>query len=174
MHERGGGMRRWYLIHTKPGAEAEAQRHLQRQDYDTYFPRVLQQVRRFGRMRAQVNSLFPRYLFLHFDEGRQCLTPVRSTCGVANVVRFGARYATVPDEIIRQLRARENPESGLHTLSPPPLGPGMPVRIAAGAFAGLEGIFEREDGANRVIVLLSLLGEQRQVHFPAELVSIAC
>ncbi len=168
-------MRRWYLIHSKPAAETEAQLQLQRQGYQTYFPRLLQTVRRHGRPRAQVNPLFPRYLFLHLDEGRQCLTPVRSTLGVANIVRFGARFATVPEEIIRQLRAREDPESGLHKLRPPPpLGPGMPVRIAAGPFSGLEGVFEREEGVNRVVVLLKLLGEERQVRFPVEFVSAAC
>jgi transcriptional antiterminator RfaH len=168
-------MRRWYLIHTKPAAEREAQRHLQRQGYQTYFPRLLQRLRRNGQPQMHITPLFPRYLFLHLDEGRQCLTPVRSTSGVANIVRFGMRFATVPDEIIRQLRAREDPDSGLHSLRlPAPIGPGTPVRIAAGAFAGFEGIFERTEAVNRVVVLLKLLGEEREVQFPAELVSAAC
>ncbi len=168
-------MRRWYLIHSKPGAEREAQLHLQRQGYQTYLPRLLQSVRRRGQPRLQVVPLFPRYLFLELDEGRQCLTPVRSTSGVANVVRFGARFATVPDAILRELRSREDPDTGLHQLhTAAPLAPGAQVRIDGGAFAGLEGVFERADGAHRVVVLLKLLGQERQVQFPAELVSAAC
>jgi transcriptional antiterminator RfaH len=167
-------MRRWYLIHTKPAGERGAQLQLQRQNYQTYLPRLIQTVRRRGRPRAQIGPLFPRYLFLNLDEGRQCLAPVRSTPGVANVVRFGACFATVPDEIVRQLREREDPETGLHTLHPPPLARGTSVRITSGVFAGLEGVFEREEGADRVVVLLSLLGQERQVRFPAELVSAAC
>jgi transcriptional antiterminator RfaH len=168
-------MQRWYLIHTKPAREREAQRHLQRQGYQTYFPRLRRAVHRNGQPEVQITPLFPRYLFLLLEEGRQCLAPVRSTLGVANIVCFGMRFATVPDEIVRQLRAREDPDSGLHSLGPPPpMGPGMPVRIAAGAFAGLEGVFERTEAVNRVVVLLKLLGEERQVHFPAELVSAAC
>jgi transcriptional antiterminator RfaH len=130
-------MRRWYLIHTKPAGERGAQLHLQRQGYQTYLPRLLQQVRRRGQLQAQVVPLFPRYLFLHLDEGRQCLTPVRSTAGVASVVRFGACFATVPEQIIGELRARADPQTGLHALRTPPPGPGMPVRIEGGAFAGL-------------------------------------
>src|SRR5579864_1987391 len=107
-------MRRWYLIHSKVGAEREAQLHLQRQQYQTYLPRLLQRVRRRGQLRMQVAPLFPRYLFLQLDEGRQSLAPVRSTSGVANVVRFGGRFATVRDGIIKELRAREDPETGLH------------------------------------------------------------
>jgi transcriptional antiterminator RfaH len=167
-------MRRWYLIHTKPAGERGAQLHLQRQGYQTYLPRLLQQVRRRGQLQAQVVPLFPRYLFLHLDEGRQCLTPVRSTAGVASVVRFGACFATVPEQIIGELRARADPQTGLHALRTPPPGPGMPVRIEGGAFAGLQGVFERADGAHRVVVLLRLLGEERKVHVPATLVSAAC
>jgi transcriptional antiterminator RfaH len=167
-------MRRWYLIHTKPAGEREAQRQLQRQDYRTYLPRLLRTVRRRGLPRVQIAPLFPRYLFLNLDEGRQSLAPVHSTFGVASVVRFGARFATVPDAIVRQLREREDPQTGLHSLKPLRLTPGTPVRVTAGVFAGLEGIFEREEGAERVVVLLGLLGEERQVRFPAALVSAAC
>jgi len=167
-------MQRWYLIHTKPAGESEAQLHLQRQGYPTYCPRLWQAVRRRGRSRVQISPLFPRYLFLRLDEGRQSLTPARSTAGVAAVVRFGSRFATVPDEIIGELRACEDPLTGLHKLrEPPAFGPGTPVRIAEGAFAGLEGVFERSDGLTRVVVLLNLLGEEREVHFPNELVSAA-
>jgi transcriptional antiterminator RfaH len=170
----GGAMRRWYLIHSKPGAEAEAQRHLQRQQYQTYLPRLVQRLRRRGRVRLQVGALFPRYLFLRLEEGRQCLTPVRSTSGVASVVRIGARFATVPDEIIDELRSREDPDTGFHSLClPERLERGAQVRIDGGAFSGLEGVFERAEGAERVVVLLTLLGEERPVQLPAELVSAA-
>jgi|SRR5579862_1247175 len=167
-------MQRWYLIHTKPAGEGEAQLHLQRQGYPTYCPRLLQTVRRRGHPRVQIAPLFPRYLFLQLDEGRQSLTPARSTSGVAAVVRFGSRFATVPDEIVAELRAREDPTSGLHQLrAAPAFTPGTPVRIADGALAGLEGVFQRPDGLARVVVLLQLLGEQREVYFPSELVSAA-
>jgi transcriptional antiterminator RfaH len=167
-------MGRWYLIHTKPLGEREAQRHLERQEYRTYLPRLTQTVRRRGRPRGRIAPLFPRYLFLNLDEGRQSLAPVGSTFGVASVVRFGARFATVPDAIVRQLREREDPQTGLHTLQLPRPTPGTPVRVTAGVFAGLEGVFEREEGAERVVVLLSLLGQERQVRLPAGLVSATC
>lgn len=167
-------MQRWYLIHTKPAGESEAQLHLQRQGYPVYCPRLMQTVRRRGRLRSQISALFPRYLFLQLDEGHQSLTPARSTTGVAAVVRFGSRFATVPDEIIHELRARADPLTGLHELhESATLGPGTAVRIAEGAFAGLEGVFARSDGLTRVVVLLNLLGEQREVWFPSELVDAA-
>ena len=162
---------RWYLIHTKRCGETLAQSNLERQDYVVYSPRVVQPVRRRGRWEDQVAALFPRYLFLRLDEGRQSLAPVRSTFGVASIVRFGSDYAIVPDRVIHDLQAREDPESGLYRLNHRPLfAPGAAVRVAAGPFSGLEGIFQRRVGAERVVVLLDLLGRAASVRVSADFV----
>lgn len=161
-------MLRWYLVRTKPNAEGTALRNLARQGFEAYVPRLSQSTPWRGRWRDRVVPLFPGYLFLGLDEGRQALAPVHSTIGVAGVVRFGANYATVPDEILCELRARANPETGLHRLTlAARLGPGAPVRIVAGPFDGLEGVFQREVGEDRAIVLLSVLGQAASVAVPA-------
>jgi transcriptional antiterminator RfaH len=168
---RGGQHRimlRWYLIHSKPSAEALAQANLQRQGYEVYFPRLLQPLRRRARWREAIVALFPRYLFIRLDEGRQALSPVRSTAGVTGIVRFGARFATVPDGVIRDLRSRAHPESGLHRLcGRAEFTLGTAVRIAAGPLAGMEGVFERRAGSDRVVILLNILGRDSSVGVPA-------
>ena len=68
-------MLRWYVVHTKPSCEAVADVNLRRQGYDVYFPRAISGSRRRGRLREHVVALFPRYLFLRLDEGRQPLAP---------------------------------------------------------------------------------------------------
>jgi transcriptional antiterminator RfaH len=161
-------MLRWYLIHSKVSAEASAQLNLERQRYEVYLPRLLQTVQRRGQWKERIVALFPRYLFVRVEEGQQSLSPVRSTVGVVGVVRFGLRYAAVPDNIIRELRQRADPQSGLHRLHRPvPFSRGSRVRIATGPFAGLEGVFEREAGSERVVVLLKLLGQDASVRIPA-------
>jgi transcriptional antiterminator RfaH len=150
-----GRMLRWYLIHTKPVREGVAEENLRRQGYEIYLPRMLQ-----------------RYLFLQLSEGHQALSPVRSSVGVAGVVRFGTRYAIVSHQIITQLRLRADPESGLHYLAKhPSLARGATVRITAGPFEGLDGVFEREAGSARVVVLLNLLGQDAAVRIPADAVA---
>jgi transcriptional antiterminator RfaH len=164
-------MDRWYLVRTKPSAEATAQRNLVRQGYEVYFPRLVQLVVRGGRRRQRVGALFPRYLFVHLSEGVQALAPVNSSTGVAAVVRFGMQYAHVPDEVVNGLRGRADPLTGLHRLrAEGELERGAPVRIIAGAFEGLEGVFERRSGAERVTVLLNLLGQNASVHIPNDYV----
>ena len=162
-------MLRWYLIHTKPLNEAIAVENLERQGYEVYLPRVVQSVLRAGRPQERVAPLFPRYLFLRLNEGLQPLAPAASTVGVAGIVRFGSRYPVVPDKVIRDLQARAEPGSGLHRLScGPRLTAGSSVRIRLGPFDGLEGVFEREAGADRVVVLLRLLGQEATVCVPVE------
>ena len=167
-----GRMLRWYLIHTKPVREGVAELNLQRQGYETYLPRILRSARRRGRWCDHVVPLFPRYLFLQLSEGCQALGPVRSSVGVSGVVRFGTRYAIVSQQIITQLRLRADPETGLHRLAKPTSpARGAAVRITAGPFEGLDGVFEREAGSARVVVLLNLLGQDAAVRIPAEAVA---
>ncbi len=164
-------MLRWYLIHTRPLSEVIAQTNLERQGFEVYFPRFEQCVRRKRGCEARVGALFPRYLFLRLDAGRQALSPVRSTWGVATVVRFGAEFAVVPDSVVCELRSRADPETGLHRLSGAVrLARGSLVKIVASALDGLEGIFERTAGRGRVVVLLELLGGTTPVQVPVDLV----
>ena len=156
----------WYLIHTKPARESLAEQHLERQGYEVYLPRLLERARR--ERAERIVPLFPRYLFLRLIEGRQALSPARYSSGVSTVVRFGTEYTIVPGRIIQDLRERADPQTGLHRLVARPAPQrGAAVRITEGPFEGLAGVFEREAGRDRVVVLLTLLGQESRVRLPA-------
>jgi transcriptional antiterminator RfaH len=162
---------RWYLIHTKPTREEVAEVNLQRQGYQVYYPRLRRPKRVRGRWVNSVGSLFPRYLFLRLAVGHQAMGPIRSTTGVANVVRFGHDYTAVPDSVVENLRLRADPETGLHRLNDrAQFAPGSNVRVVAGVFEGLEGVFQRESGDDRVMLLLGILGRDTLVQLPAAFV----
>lgn len=162
-------MRRWYLIYTKAANESVAATHLARQHYEVYLPKVVQTVRRTGRRFERVAPLFPRYLFLCLNEGEQALAPAASTVGVCGVVRFASRYGVVPEAVIDDLRVRADPVTGLHRICyEAKFERGAAVRVRLGPFDGLEGVFERESGAERVVVLLRLLGQSAQVCVPTD------
>jgi|GEM_PF-118691 len=166
------GMERWYLIHTKPAGEATAVANLERQGYHVYYPRLLRPRRIRGRWQERIEPLFPRYLILRLALGSQTLGPVRSTLGVHDVVRFGVEYAIVSNEVVEALKRRADPDTGLHRLTRQRLFTfGAMIRITAGPFEGLEGVFEREEGQERVVVLLSVLGKATTVRISAGLVT---
>ena len=161
-------MVRWHVIRSKPRCESTAQTHLERQGFRTYFPRILQPTRVRGRWVDRIEPLFPRYLFLQLDIEKQSLAPVRSTVGVTDIVRFGAEYATVLDEVVQELMNRAEPETGLCRLRERLFERGANVRVSEGAFSGLEGVFECYEGEERVLILLEVLGPQTRVRIPID------
>lgn len=163
----GSYMLRWYLVHTKPRREAIAAQNLERQNYAVYLPMVQQPARRRNGWRDQIMPLFPRYLFTQVDEGHQSIGPIRSTLGVSQIVQNGSNIAIVPDQIVTELRERADAQSGFHSLSQPAtFEPGLPVKVAAGPFTGLEGVFQCHSGSDRIVVLLNVLGKSTRVRLP--------
>jgi transcription antitermination factor NusG len=82
--------------------------------------------------------------------------------GVHGIVRFGAHCPTVPEGVIQNLSATVGPEQ-VHVIDETP-APGEAVRLAGGAFHGLEAVVTRVmPGRERVVVLLEFLGRQTKV-----------
>ena len=85
-------MKKWYLIRTKARQEQIAINNLHNQDYIVYCPRAL--------INKKNVVLFPGYLFILLDENLQNWSPIKSTRGVKNFVRFGLAFAHIPDMVI--------------------------------------------------------------------------
>jgi transcriptional antiterminator RfaH len=148
----------WYTVFCKVRGEAAAEFNLGKQGYAVYLPRLVSRRRRAGKWVECVEPLFPRYLFLKHRDSRQSLAPVRSTIGVAHLVRFGTRFALMSDALIEQLQLRE--AAMAETQDARPLfEPGMAVKFVQGPFSGVEAVFSKTVGSDRVIVLLDLLGK---------------
>jgi transcriptional antiterminator RfaH len=159
----------WYLVHARPRQEHVAAEHLERQGYAVYLPRLRLPRLRRSRWHDSLEPLFPRYLFAGVRGAEQSVHPIRSTRGVAALVRYGDRYRPVPHQLIASLRARADAE-GLHHLHPAELAQGDRVRIVAGPFAGLEAVFQQRQGGDRVRVLLEIIGAAISATLPVGLV----
>lgn len=147
-------MRAWYLIYSKPQRERLALENLERQGYLSYLPLIRNRRRRKGRYVSIIEPMFPRYLFVHLSDKTDNWGPIRSTLGVANMVRFGMQAARVPDSLIEMMEERD--EEGVQTLAPPELEPGDQVLIVEGVMAGYEAIFQARTSKERVVLLLQL------------------
>lgn len=149
----------WYLVYTKSRQEEVALTNLARQGYGVYLPHVREARKRQGCRIMVVEPLFPRYLFICLDTHTDNWGPIRSTLGVASLVRFGQEPARIPDELVDFLRAREG-DAGLHEWAEQNYRAGDRVRVAEGAFRGYEGILLARNSRERVVVLLDILGHQ--------------
>lgn len=156
-------MKQWYAVQTKPRREAEAALNLRRQAFETYLPRIRLSKRRRGKWTEIIEPLFPRYLFIHVNLGNTDISPVRSTFGVAQMVRFGDRLQPVPNEVIHYLISKEDPDTGCHVQKQKTLLAGDLVQILEGPFQGLTAIYHQTSGEARAIVLLNCLGGQSRV-----------
>ena len=163
-------MNHWYAVYTKPRQEAAAEHNLQRQSYEVYLPQILERRRRRGSLVQAVKPLFPRYLFVRLDLAVDNAAPIRSTVGVSGMVRMGDQIRAVPDQVIEFLRRSANEGTGLHELEAPRLSKGDAVVVLDGPFAGISGIFEAEQGEDRVMILLQCLGRQAPVALSRDLV----
>lgn len=155
--------RRWFLLRTKANHEKLVAAQLRDDGFNSYFPLLSRRVRRQGKRIRITLPLFPSYLFVEVLVGEQALHNVRTAKGALGLVRFGEEYAVVAPSVVALLQRRADPRTGLHHLHEPQLRPHAPVRITGGPFEHLEGVFVRECGDARVLVLLQIVGSSTPV-----------
>jgi transcriptional antiterminator RfaH len=163
----------WFAVYTRPRQERIALENLERQAFRCFLPMAVNPYQRRSARKTRIEPLFPRYLFLNAVPDRQSLGPVRSTRGVATLVRFGSKLARLPETVIDLIHQRCDPESGLVRLDPVPAQPGDRVRVFDGPLAGLEGIFRERKGEKRALLLMSMLGTESVVEVDALLLQKA-
>lgn len=164
---------RWYVVHTHPRAEAKAVQHLDRQGFRVYLPRFLKRRRHARRVDVVAAPLFPRYLFVANDPATQRWRAIQSTIGVTHLVCNGELPAEVGDEIIADIRARENEQGFVRLDQRARFRRGDKLRVLDGAFCDSFGLFEGMTENERVTILLDLLGRKVRVKLGADMITAA-
>ncbi|MFT5519425.1 MAG: transcriptional antiterminator RfaH [Enterobacterales bacterium] len=150
------------MIQSKPQKEFVAVENLERQGYRTYLPKISLRKRKKGKAVSQIEPMFPRYFFINLSSQTDDWSPIRSTIGVSNLVRFGLNPAKVPDLLIQGLVDRED-EKGVHVEIDRTFKEGEKVRIAVGPFEGYEAIFKTSQADERALVLLNIAEQYANV-----------
>jgi transcriptional antiterminator RfaH len=159
-------MKRWHVVHSKPRREQQALENLERQGYTCFLPTLdVEKIAR-GKFQIATEPLFPRYVFIQLEHATknaglnmQSWAPIRSTLGVQRLVSFGASPAVVDDALIAELATHNA------TLQTPVaiFEANDSVVIKQGAFAGVEGLYQRltqlPSGEARAFVLIELLNK---------------
>lgn len=137
----GGSVSSWYLIRSKVRSEPLALSNLERQGFDAYCPTADGQV------------MFPGYLFVcvHGED----MSPINSTIGVIQIVRFGEQLATVPDPVIEAIKRTE-------WQLPEEMPEGSKVHIRSGPFRDMQAILKAKRG-DRVVLLLNIINREQEI-----------
>src|ERR1700731_3758426 len=128
----------WFCLRTQPKHEHIAAMTLRRQvELPCFSPRL--RFRKATRRGAVwfVEAMFPGYLFAQF------VYPllhrrVEHTSGIQGIVRFGDYLATIDSDTITALREKAGEEE-IVTIDPE-IKVGQSIRIAEGAFQGIEAL----------------------------------
>jgi len=153
----------WYLIQTRPRQEARAHEHLANQGFEVFYPRLTVARLNKGQESQRQEPLFPNYLFVRLRAGTDNWSPIRSTRGVLRMVTFGGRPRPVAASIIAAIQDRLQSTSVSKALTQ---GDRLLVNTSDDPKAALDAVFQRYDGEERVIVLLTLLQRQQEVSVP--------
>ncbi len=157
----------WYAVYTHARMEPWARSNLWERGFEVYLPQYRKQ-RRHARKTDWVNApLFPRYLFVAADPDSPGRRSINSAPGVVNLVSFGERPGLISNAVIEEIRSREDEAGNVQLLDPCRLAPGDQVRLESGAMAEHVGLFLRRGDADRVVILLNLLGREVRVKVPS-------
>ena len=150
-------MKRWYLLYCKRGEQVRAKQHLELQGVECFYPTVeIEKILRGKRQKVE-EPLFPSYMFARFDyEEGPNFTSVRSTRGVIDFVRFGAQPKEIQGDLVFELKKIEK------CVHQKVACEGMPkrgdqIRVKSGQFAGIDAIFQEQDGEKRSIMLVQMI-----------------
>ena len=160
----GSGERHWYAVYCRPRQDLRAEENLLRQGYRVFRPKLRQQARHNARVRLE--SMFPRYLFVQLQAGQQDWAPIRSTRGAIGLVRCGEQPAVVPDPVMESLFRRADEQGHIDLAADRELIANEELELVEGPCAGLRALYVESKGADRVIVLLSLMHQTRQIEVP--------
>lgn len=153
----------WLVIHTKPSQEARADLNLKNQGFTTYLPMHKKEMIRGRTIKNILSPLFPRYLFVEYSKNSNTsdVGLIRSTFGVHQMLKIHEKPLEVKDDVIVNIRARENLEkSNLESF----YQRGDKVKIKTGAFKNIEAIFQCEDKEKRAVLLFELINKPTKIY----------
>jgi len=147
----------WIVASTHPHKERVAVENLGRQGFHAYCPRIRKRIHHARRMQQVLRPLFPSYVFIKLNPHLEQWRSIASTFGVRNLIRFGEKPATVPDQFLAGLLATE--DSGAVTIprARDSYQPGEKVRMREGPFDGLIATVLSAGESGRIVVLMDLL-----------------
>ena len=163
---------RWYLAYTKPRQEQIALHNLELQAFQAYLPLYKKFKKTEQGPVALFEPMFPRYILFRPSHASQSISVVRSTKGIATIVRFGFEPALIHDELVQRIRLLEEDRNHATLQELSKLKAGQTVRLTHTALGDIQGLIQSVS-SKRVSVLLEILGRPTVVQVDHHQVEIA-
>ncbi len=180
----------WHIVHFLGRSERQAIDFLRDRRIEVYYPMVRemrpvprkelskkQRASGIAIRRPKLVPLFPRYMFVRFDMGKDGWREIFDHAGVGGMVCEGDLPVRVRDDLIAGIRGREI-DGAVPGATPAELifKIGETVRIKDGPFASFDGVVERLpsvaieeiDADTRIRVAVSIFGRSTPVELEVQ------
>lgn len=155
-------MQNWYLLYCKRSEQERAKVNLERQGVNCFYPQVEVEKIRGGKRSTKIEPLFPNYVFVQFDIEQIHTTTVRSTRGIIDFVRSGAKPTIIANVVIQQIMQHDVQKRDVIKRTDMPQT-GDKLLIKEGPFAGIEAIFKEADGDKRAFILIEIINRKTSI-----------
>lgn len=151
----------WFLVQTKPNAEAVAFSNLENQEITAFMPLHKITRRKASKFQTILRPLFPGYVFISLELNSVLWQKVKNTRGVTRVVRFGLEPSQVPSEIIKELFACCDANGNFQRNEKFEIG--VNIQIKEGPLAGAIGNIIDINPKKRVQILFDFMGQTSKI-----------
>jgi transcription antitermination factor NusG len=140
----------WYAIHTRSRHEKRVAAELEQKGLRTFLP-LRTEMRNWSDRRMKVEvPLFTCYVFVNITRSPETRVAVLRTPGTLSFVGGNHLESAIPDNEIENLQ--QILEKKVSFSSHPFLQIGQKVRVRGGALNGVEGILNRINGSDRLVI----------------------
>jgi len=159
----------WYLLQTKPHADATACENLRRQGFDVFLPLIIKTIKKNSRFLDVKAPLFPGYVFMGTSIDPIPWKTINGTRGVSKAVTLDGIYRPVSTHIIEGLQSRCDEHGVLRQLND--IVAADRVKIERGPLAEFICTVDQIKDDKRAWVLIDILHQQTRADVSLEDVS---
>jgi transcriptional antiterminator RfaH len=156
----------WLVAQIKPKCHELAFRNLERQGFETFFPKMKVTIKKKNKFISKNESLFPGYGFVGVDLQNFNWTKINSTYGVSKLLSFNNKPSEVPLGLIVELKKRF--QDNIDPIINEKLKRGDSIKLNNGPFAEFFASVESVDSNKRIYVLLEVMGGPRKLEINVE------
>jgi len=153
----------WYGVRVKSRHEHVAATVLKGKGYEPFLPSYRVRRRWTDRIKDTELPLFPGYVFCRIDVADRL--PVLTSTGVVGIVGIGKTPEPIEEREIAAIWAVMR--SGLPAMPWPFVHPGDSIRVESGPLRGVQGVVERFNDHQRLVVSVTLMQRSISVELDA-------
>ena len=154
-------VKKWFIVQIKPNSYHLAFRNLERQGFETFFPKMKVTIKKENKFISKDVLVFPGYGFVGIHLQNSNWTKINSTYGVSKLLCFNNKPSEVPLDLIVALKNRY--KNNVNQLTNEKLKKGDSIKFNNGPFVDFVANIESVDAKKRIYILLEVMGGNRKL-----------